>query len=131
VDLLLGLAGDYPVTVALDESVLGEADFTRWRDLGWPGVFVIKPALWGDPEGLIEAVRATGTDVVVSSALETRIGASITLAVAFALGAQARAAGVGVWPLFADSAHDGPAALPFLKRETVLGLGSSRSGGEA
>ncbi len=80
VDLIMGLAQDFPVTLALDEAVL------------------------------------------ISSALETRIGARIVMAVAFALADTARAAGLGVWPLFVDGAHDAPTALPFLQRETVLSL---------
>lgn len=129
VDLLLGLAGDYPVKLALDEAVLGKADFVRWRELGWPGVMVLKPALWGDPNDLIATVREASADVVISAALETRIGARLTLAVALALGASSRAAGVGVWPLFADASHDGPPALPFLKRETVWALYEEASDG--
>lgn len=130
VDLLLGLARDYPVTLALDEAVLGQADFVRWRDLGWPGVYVIKPALWGNPCDLITTMRETKADVVISSALETRVGARVTLAVAFALGGgEARAAGVGVWPLFVDATYDGPHALPFLKREAVLALADNLAEG--
>jgi o-succinylbenzoate synthase len=122
VDLMLGLAHDYPVKLALDEAVLGLEDFRLWQDLGWPGIYVLKPALWGNPRNLIETVQATSADVVISSALETRVGARIVLAIAFALGETDRAAGLGVWPLFNDASHDGPTALPFLKKETVLAM---------
>ena len=122
VDLLMGLAQDFPVTLALDEAVLGAEDFGRWQDLGWPGVYVLKPALWGDPIDLIARVRAAKADVVISSALETRVGARIVMAIAFALAGSARAAGLGVWPLFVEGTHDAPTALPFFQRETVLSL---------
>jgi O-succinylbenzoate synthase len=50
---LLGLAADYPVTLALDESVTGLAAAQRWQGLGWRGVFVIKPALAGPLDELV------------------------------------------------------------------------------
>ena len=128
VDLLLGLAGDYPVTLALDEAVLGPQEFRFWQDQGWPGVYVIKPALWGDPFRLVQALTDAPADVVISSALETRIGSGMVIAVAFALAGSSRAAGLGGWPLFADASHDGPTALPFLKRKTAIALGDAAVG---
>lgn len=121
-DLLLGLAGDYPVTLALDEAVARRADFERWQDLGWPGVYVLKPALWGAPQDLLQAVRESGADVVISSALETVVGARVALSLAFALGESQRALGMGVWPLFGESGFEGPLAAPFVRREDVRAL---------
>lgn len=131
VDLLLGLAGDYPVTLALDEAVRDANQFRFWRDQGWPGVYVIKPALWGDPSDLVRELSTAQADVVISSALETSVGAAMTIAVAFALGAEGRATGLGVWPLFADARHDGPPALPFLQRSSALAFMASATGGDA
>ena len=34
-DNLLGLAADFPVALALDESIAGDGDVDRWLDLGW------------------------------------------------------------------------------------------------
>jgi O-succinylbenzoate synthase len=125
-DLLLGLAEDHPVTLALDEAVRGRSDFQLWRDLGWPGVYVLKPALWGAPDDLLTEVRGSEDDVVISSALETVVGARVVLAMGFALGTGQRALGVGVWPLFAGDGHEGPTAMPFIRQEEVLALSMER-----
>ncbi len=122
-DLLLGLAGDYPVTLALDESVVDRTDFEWWRDQGWPGVFVIKPVLWGDPADMVDSLTGSKADVVISSGLETVVGARLVLALAFTLGATGRALGVGVWPLFQEGKFDGPPAMPFVRRSEVESLG--------
>ncbi len=122
VDLLLGLAGDFPVTLALDESVCGRKDFERWLNLGWEGVFVIKPALWGQPCDLVGTLLSSEADVVISSALETAVGARVMLAVAFALGAGGRALGTGVWPLFQQSGMEGPSMAPFVRKSDVINL---------
>lgn len=121
-DLILGLAGDYPVTLALDEAVAGRSDFSRWLDMGWTGVYVLKPALWGAPRDLLEAVQGSGADVVISSALETVVGARVALSLAFALNESQRALGVGVWPLFDEGGYEGPVAAPFVRRDEVQTL---------
>lgn len=119
-DLLLGLAGDFPTAVALDESVTGGRDVERWIGAGWPGIFVIKPSLLGgDAAGALEKLRAAKAPVVFSSALETGIGAREALKVAFEFGGETRALGFGVWPLFADGRFDGPVAAPFIRWEDV------------
>ncbi|WP_334319605.1 o-succinylbenzoate synthase [Termitidicoccus mucosus] len=84
-DLLLGLAGDFPVPLALDESVASSRDVAHWLDAGWPGLFVLKPSLLGDAAGTLGRLRAAGGDaqdggrVVFSSALETAVGARAAL----------------------------------------------------
>jgi O-succinylbenzoate synthase len=142
-DVLLGLAGDYPTALALDESLVGDGDFERWIDAGWPGVFVVKPSLLGNVSGALAQLEKAKAQVVFSSALETAVGARAALRVAFAWkggdsstgsgqassagsgqtastgSGQARALGFGVWPLFADARFDGPYAAPFLRREDV------------
>lgn len=125
-DLLLGLAGDFPVTLALDESVSGREDFERWRDLGWPGVYVIKPILWGDPADVVATLKRSGADVVISSGLETVVGARTVLAIAFALGEGTRALGTGVWPLFKREGFDGPSIAPFVRKSDLQGLSVER-----
>lgn len=129
-DLLLGLAGDYPTVLALDESITGEADLERWLGSGWPGVFVVKPLLLADPASALAALAKARAKVVFSSALETAVGAREVLRQAFAWpgetegngGARHRALGVGVWPLFQDSRFDGPSAAPFIRAEDVARL---------
>ncbi len=115
-DLLLGLAGDYPTPVALDESVAGGRDLERWVGAGWPGVFVVKPSLLGNVPAALALLEKAGSSVVFSSALETGIGARSALRAAFSWRGARRAAGFGVWPIFADSRFDGPRAGPFISQ---------------
>ena len=118
-DLLLGLAGDWPTPIALDESLVGEGDIEWWIGAGWPGVFVVKPSLLADVAGAMARLEKAKAAVVFSSALETAVGARAALRVAFAWTGEPRALGFGVWPLFADTRFDGPHAAPFLRAEDV------------
>jgi len=119
VDVLLGLAADYPVPLALDESLVGEGDVAAWLDRGWPGVFVLKPALMGETRAVLASLARAKAAVVFSSALETLVGARTALQAAFSWSGEPRALGFGVWPLFADPRFNGPAAAPFIRREDV------------
>ena len=121
-DLLLGLAGDFPTPIALDESIVVDGDVERWLGAGWPGVFVIKPSLLASPGACCASLARARAKVVFSSALETAIGARTALRHAFAWTGERLALGMGVWPLFADSRFDGPPGLPFLRREQVNDL---------
>jgi len=118
-DLLLGLANDHAVTLALDESVVSDAQLSRWMELGWPGVFVVKPSLLADPVRRLEELAARKAGVVFSSALETRVGARLALQASFAWRGAQRPLGFGVWPLFADARLDGPRAAPFVRAEDL------------
>jgi len=125
-DLLRGLAEDYPVTLALDESLGGAGDIDRWLAAGWRGVWVIKPALLGESEKMLARLASAEADLVFGSSLETRVGARAGLRLAFAdaerraaAGGRARALGYGVWPLFADARADGPATGAFVRRDDV------------
>ena len=118
-DLLQGLARDYPVPIALDESVAGDGDIERWLGMGWPGIFVIKPALLGEADATLGLLAAARAPVVFSSALETGIGARASLFHAFRWEGEPRALGFGAWPLFSDARFDGPAAAPFVRWEDV------------
>jgi O-succinylbenzoate synthase len=125
-DVLLGLAGDFPTPLALDESLVGEADLERWLGAGWPGVFVVKPSLLPAPEVVLSRLAAAKADVVFSSALETAVGVRSALEAAFRWanaparpGVTPRALGFGVWPLFADPRWDGGAAVPYVRRDDV------------
>ena len=121
-DLLLGLAGDFPTTLALDESVVGGADVTRWLDLGWSGVFVLKPSLLGDAAAVVARLEKAKASVVFSSALETAIGAKAALRLAFTFRGEPRALGFGVWPLFQDQRFDGPYLAPFIRPQEVAAI---------
>lgn len=121
-DALLGLAGDFPTPIALDESLMGDGDVDRWVAAGWPGVFVVKPSLIAEVGGALEKLRKAKAVVVFSSALETAVGTKAALRWAFAWGASSeekRALGFGVWPLFADARFDGGHAVAFVRREDV------------
>lgn len=118
-DTLQGLCADYPVPIALDESIRGDGDVARWLDSGWPGYFVIKPALLGDVRGVLGRLAAAQARVVFSSSLETGIGAQAALRAAFSWPGAPAALGFGVWPLFSDPGFDGPSAAPFIRIEDV------------
>ncbi len=105
---LLGLAADYPVKLALDESVTGLAAAQRWQGLGWPGVFVIKPALAGPLDEIAAWVAATRADIVLSSAIETALGRAAILRAALTQSLTKRALGFGVEGIFGDRRWDGP-----------------------
>jgi hypothetical protein len=64
VDLLLGLAGDYPTPIALDESLVGQSEIETWLDRGWPGVYVIKPGLLADPRTVLDRLHRARARVV-------------------------------------------------------------------
>jgi O-succinylbenzoate synthase len=120
VDALTGLAGDYPTTLALDESVTGLASLRTWLERGWPGVLVVKPALAGAPANVLALLTNHRADVVFSSAFETAVGRQAALRVAFEFnGRQSRALGFGVVPLFKDGRIDALPAVPFLTAEAV------------
>lgn len=120
-DVLRGLAEDYPTVIALDESLVGASDVERWIAGGWRGVFVVKPALLGEPAPVLARLAAAKADVVFSSALETATGAKAALRAAFAWKTEGktRALGFGVYPLFGDKVFDGPFGAPFFKAEDV------------
>ncbi len=121
-DTLLGLAGDYPTPIALDESLVGDGDVERWLGAGWPGWYVVKPSLLGEVDVTLARLAKARTTVVFSSALETAVGARTALEHAFAWTGEKKALGFGVWPLFADSRFDGPASAPFIRAEDVARL---------
>jgi O-succinylbenzoate synthase len=121
-DLLLGLAGDFPTPLALDESLVGGGDVERWVGAGWPGVYVIKPSLLGDLTGALDRLARARAAVVFSSALETAVGARAALEAAFSWPGEPRALGFGVWPLFATPHCEGPVAAPFLRWEDVVAI---------
>lgn len=118
-DVLLGLAGDFPTPIALDESVILDGEVERWLAVGWRGVYVIKPSLLSDPAAALARLATAKASVVFSSALETAMGARAALRLAFAWTGESRALGFGVWPLFADTRFDGPYTTPFLSRDDV------------
>ena len=122
-DGLLGLAGDFPVKLALDESVARLAEARRWQAQGWPGVFVIKPALAGPPGEIAVWVAETKADVVCSSAIETVVGRAAILRFVLAHPSLAkRALGFGTGAVFGDRRWDGPVSGPVLDAGWLDGI---------
>jgi len=113
-DTLLGLAEDYPVTLALDESVTGLAAAREWQGRGWRGVFVIKPALVGPLDELAAWAKASQADLVLSSAIETALGRAAILRFAFAHDLTKRAVGFGVGEIFGERLWDGQIIGPLI-----------------
>lgn len=113
-DALLGLAEDFPVPLALDESVTGLDAARAWQARGWRGVFVIKPALAGPLDELVAWAKQTKPDLVLSSAIESALARSQVLRVAFAEKLTTRALGFGIGNVFGSRAWDGPATGPLL-----------------
>lgn len=127
VDLLLGLAEDYPVTLALDEAVASLVSARMWQERGWPGVFVLKPALAGPWSELAAWIEATRADVVFSSALETALGRAQILRRVLAGGMTKRALGFGVGELFGTRSFDGPQLGPLLDSSWPDGVVSEQA----
>jgi len=111
VDDVLALAGDFPTSIALDESALTADDIKRWRDRGWPGAFVIKPGLAGDRDELLGEVLVEPERFVFSSALESSVGMNAGIRLAFAAGST-RALGYGVGAFFSEDGLGGGWELP-------------------
>lgn len=116
---LLGLAADYPVTLALDESVTDLSSARRWQGKGWGGVFVIKPALTGPLDELVAWAAETKAEVVLSSAIETALGRAAILRTALTQPLTKRALGFGVGEIFGDRRWDGPFLGPVLDASWV------------
>lgn len=113
-DALLGLATDFPVKLALDESVTGLAAAREWQARGWSGVFVIKPALAGPLDELVTWACETKPDLVLSSAIESALARAQILRVVFAEKLTERPLGFGVGEIFGERAWDGPVVGPLL-----------------
>lgn len=91
-----------PVPIALDESVATVSDLVRWSELGWGGLFVVKPSRLGDLNRFFHWREAAKRKIVYSSALETSVGMEIALRVAASDSYNAFAGGFGVSHWFID-----------------------------
>lgn len=93
------LAQNSPIPLALDESVANFAQFQACVQQGWPGIFVIKPAIFGYPQRLEQFCQEHQSnrplDLVFSSALEGPIGRHTSLHLAAKLSNPHRAVGFG------------------------------------
>ncbi len=99
---VLDLANEFSTRLALDESVARTDDLLRWLEFGWPGIYVIKPALAGSPDRLLRLLESYEAEAVFSSAFETAVGARAALLVAARADHGGRAVGFGTIGCFAD-----------------------------
>ncbi len=120
-DSLLALARDLALPFALDEEVGTVPSLIEWRDRGWKGIFVVKPAIAGSPVALKEFIREESRRVVFSSALETGIGMRHALAIALAHGNEKSAVGWGTGALFDDDGLS-PCLGASVSDSTVAGI---------
>lgn len=74
-------ANTAPVPLALDESLTGNG-LAYWLTHNWPGFWILKPSLLGDPETWLSPVSHYTGKVVLSSAFETGIGLSTVIRIA-------------------------------------------------
>ncbi|MGY8695731.1 MAG: o-succinylbenzoate synthase, partial [Verrucomicrobiia bacterium] len=118
-DTMRRLSMDYPTRIALDESIASVDDLNRCRDQHWEGLYVIKPSLSGQYQGLIESLKEGDPgSLIFSSSLETMVGTSAALSVAIEVGDGGNALGFGVESLFGDRGV-GLFLGPFLQRDTL------------
>ncbi|MFB2938975.1 o-succinylbenzoate synthase [Aerosakkonemataceae cyanobacterium BLCC-F154] len=93
---MLELSKKYSTPLALDESVATVTQLKTCYQLGWPGIFVIKPCIVGSPFLLRKFCRENNLDVVFSSVFETTIGRQAALKLASELSPKNRALGFGI-----------------------------------
>jgi o-succinylbenzoate synthase len=93
---MLELTKKYSTPLALDESVATIAQLKACYQLGWRGIFVIKPAIAGSPLLLREFCQQNNLDVVFSSVFETAIGREAALNLATEISRKNRALGFGI-----------------------------------
>lgn len=80
--LMVELSSDFKTPIALDESVVSIHNIEKALDSGWPGWFVIKPALLGDINKFRELRKNCKNPITYSSVFESSVGieAGLTLA---------------------------------------------------
>lgn len=101
--LMADYAKSSRVPIALDESLHG-TEGAQWLEVGkWQGPLVIKPALMGDCDSLIERLRPVAGQVVISSVFETAIGLENVLNIADRLTGMTRAIGFDTLDAFSDN----------------------------
>ena len=97
------LAASSGVPIALDESLHSDGGL-RWFEAGaWSGPLVVKPALMGAADTLVERLRPVASQVVFSSVFETAVGLENALRIADQLPNYSRAIGFDTSAAFADS----------------------------
>jgi o-succinylbenzoate synthase len=93
---MLKLADSYRIPLALDESVSNLGRLRDCYELGWRGIYVIKPSIAGNLQELAVFIKERQLDVVLSSSLESPIGQQAILRWAAVHGLENRSAGLAV-----------------------------------
>ena len=86
----------YATAIALDESVATLKQLEKCYQLGWRGIFVIKPGIAGSPSRLRQFCHDHEIDAVFSSVFETNVGRQAALKLAAELARKNRAVGFGI-----------------------------------
>lgn len=104
---LLDLARQGNLPFALDERLLDPISRKAWLRHPWPGYWVVKASLWGDPAvwGDILLDRIPPSSVILSSSLESPVGLSLLDRLARQI-PEDTVHGLGTGSLFTDSAGD-------------------------
>ncbi|NEQ43986.1 MAG: o-succinylbenzoate synthase [Leptolyngbya sp. SIOISBB] len=104
------IRGRFDTAIALDESVATFAQLKRvYQQVGQQVVYVVKPAITGCPQRLLQFCQRQHLDVVLSSALETPVGRNAAFDSAcelWAAGIPKRALGFGIGHWFQDDWED-------------------------
>ncbi|MGA9379190.1 MAG: o-succinylbenzoate synthase [Phormidium sp.] len=108
---MLELSKKSSTPLALDESVATIAQLKACYQLGWQGIFVIKPCIAGSPFLLREFCQENNLDVVFSSVFETTIGRQAALKLATQISLTNRALGFGINHWFKEDEKTWLAAL--------------------
>ncbi|MEH1814809.1 MAG: o-succinylbenzoate synthase [Nostoc sp.] len=93
---MLELSTSYETAIALDESVATLGQLAACHQLGWRGIFVIKPGIVGSPSRLRKFCHQHQIDTVFSSVFETAIARLAALKLAAELSRNNRAIGFGI-----------------------------------
>ena len=93
---MLHLSEIFQTPIALDESVATLSQLESFYHQGWPGLFVIKPAIAGSPRRLRQFYREYAPNIIISSVFETKIGREAALKLAQEICLVNRAVGFGV-----------------------------------
>ncbi len=113
---LIALSRTTRTPIALDESVATVPQLERAIALGWPGLWIIKPAIAGAPQALRslwqrQMNQGVRPDWIFSSVFESRVGRAIALNLAADLGTGDRALGFGVDALLLPEPEPWPQIL--------------------
>ena len=79
---MLELSNSYSTPIALDECVANLSKMQQYYQQGWPGIFIIKPAIFGSPAELRNFCQNHLIDAVFSSVFETKIARKAALQLA-------------------------------------------------